>query len=445
MPKKKEEEAPTRTEILRGLTRGLSRSDEVVFTPADKLFNVHEIRLDSGIFSLNLALNGGYPCGQNVIIYGEPNVGKDLTANLCLAALQRNKGKEATAAFINNEGEFDKNFARLVGCKLDWSDGEIDLWEERHKKKLPAKKKKELKNEGIGDIWFPHAKDAQAAMDLILDLSSAGVFDMIVLNSIDGLILAEAMAGAQKDGISGASKGRGGQGRAQLLSDFFRLKGHIMQEPVKVKRRGRSVEEKRRTVCFFISQLRMAQIGPNITLDKQQTGGWALKHYSGVTLQMSRVSGKETYTGPQSKKAPDHVETSHLINYYLKKVKYGAADGKNVQVRYYKHDHVGKESTIPAGTLDEAEAIRTALLDTDWLVQHGSRGYYLRLPGHEERFIAGGRMLVDEVLRDEEEVRWACQKLLTERVSGTEVEENLPKVPGVGEDGSGEVRKDDKG
>lgn len=439
MGRKKTDDTPSRKDILKKHARSVGRQDGIIFSPADKLFNVHEIRLDTGIFALNLALKGGYPCGQNIMIYGEPNVGKDLTTNLCLAALQRNKGEEATAAFITNEGEFDKEFARLVGCKLDWSDGEINLWEEKNKTKLSLQEKKRRKSEGVGDIFFYSTEDAQSSMDLILQLTEAGVFDMIVLNSIDGLLLSEAAEGVEKDGIQGASAGRGGQRRAQLLSDFFRLKTHLMQTPLRIKKGRQVVEEKRRTVCFFVGQVRTESRG-YVTVRKAKTGGWALQHYAGVILNMSRVYGEETYMGPADSRKADHVETSHLINYQLEKVKYGAADGRNVHVRYYKRDAEKKGGIfIPGGTVDESKAVRTALLDIGWLHQHGTRGYYLRIPGEEESFIKGGRKSVDLWFREHPQESRRIQTLLNEEFRGSQEEEKETTEDGadVGGEGGG--------
>lgn len=446
MAKKKEEKAPTREEILKSLRRGMERDEEIIFVPADQLFNVHEIKLDTGIFPLNLELGGGYPGGQNVILFGEPNVGKDMLINCALAALQREKGNEATAAFIYNEGEFDKGFARMLGVKLDWSKREIELLEEKRQKKFSLAQKRAMMKEGIGEIQFYSAATAQTAMDIILDLLGAGVYDMIVLNSIDGLLLSEAIDGVEKeDSISGSTKGRGGQRRAALLSDFFRFKSHLMQEPLRIKVGKKVVVDKRRTVCFFTSQLRMAQLAPNVYADKQQTGGWALKHYSALTLHMSRVKGKETYMGQKDKKGEDHVETSHLIHIEIRKGKYGVSDGGAVQVQYYKKDHISGGRVIPAGTIDVTKAVRSAMMQVGWAKQRG-RYYDIQLPGDKEPLtLSGGRLAVDDYLFENPDVCLRAQKLLTERLCNAEIEEEQETVPSVGEDDGGEAREVDEG
>jgi RecA/RadA recombinase len=427
---KKDKKILTRAELLDHVHKYLRDNEGAVWVPANQLTNVHEERLDTGIFGLNWRTNGGYPAATNVTITGEPNVGKDLTVNYCLAALQRNKGSEANAAFINNEGEYDKNFGRLVGCRFDWTDEELDRLEEQMQEPLPKDVRKAMKHEGVGNADFITAQSTEDSLNIVLELLASGLYDLICLNSVDGLISSDALEGMEKEGIEGAGKGRGGEGRARLLSEFFRARNALMSEPYKTRLpSGTVVDTKRKTVNFFITQWRIQHLGPQITRDKQMSGGWPLKFWSSVILEMTRVPGEETYIGSKDPRAFDHVKTSHLINYYVQKGKHGVVDGPNVQVRYYKHDHPHGDVVLKAGTLDEAETVRAALMEFGWLTQHGSKGYSLHIPEADyepatDLFIEGGRFVVDEEIRVKPELYQLLKRRLTEHVVQASQERN---------------------
>jgi len=451
----KKESAPSRAERLKRANAAATRRDGVVFLPASELTNVHEERLDTGTYSLNKGTNGGYPCGKDILLAGGPGSGKDLTINLAIAACQRNKGNDATIAIIYTEGEWDKGFARLVGCKVSYSKEEIEQLEEKRGMKFSRQAKAAMRKEGVGFIGTYTANNAAAALDMMMDFAREGIFDIVVLNSIDGLIVPVAEEAVDEGSIADATKGRGGEKRAAMLSDFFRHKNNIMRRTYKISQGKKTIETPRKTVFFYISQFRMAHINKYVTTDKHISGGNAVKFYAGLILEISRTRGEETYMGVKKANSPDHIETSHVMNYHFSKGKYGCADGISIEFRYYKRDHY-KNGVLVArgGTIDESAAIRASLAKEKFLTKRGTRAHILSLPNKEPIELPGARPLVDRWLMENPDIKLLAMDALNERLlqrvanqeeEGCErSEEEEEKVPEVRKESSRGAGKNDK-
>lgn len=415
----KKEAILTRAQRLKRVNSNASGRDGVIFQPASELTNVHTERLDTGTYSLNRAFNGGYPCGKDIILAGGPGSGKDLTINLAIAACQRTKGNDATIAIVYTEGEWDKEFARMVGCKVSYSTEEITKLEEARGITFSKSEKASMRKEGVGFIGIYTVSNAADALDTLLDFAEEGIFDIVVLNSIDGLIVPEAEEAVDAGGIDDARKGRGGERRAAMLSDFFRHKNKFMCIPLEVTdpKTKKIVSVSRKTVFFYISQLRTAHLNKYVSTDKQISGGQAIRFYSAIILEISRTKGEETYMGVKKYNSPDHVETSHIINYHLTKVKYGGADGMNVEFRYYKRDHYNNGKLVArGGVVDESAAIRASLAKEGLLTKRGNLAHLLTLPGEDPIELPGARPLVDKWLLEHPDTRIKAIKILTEKM-----------------------------
>lgn len=72
-------------------------------------------RLSSGSPALDIALKGGFPCGRQTNIVGDPSFGK---TSLCIsAAIQStNQGKEVI--WVDTEHKFDRDYAAVQGLDL---------------------------------------------------------------------------------------------------------------------------------------------------------------------------------------------------------------------------------------------------------------------------------------------------------------------------------------
>ena len=80
--------------------------------------------LDTGFPPLNEAisgdLEGGFPCGRIIEIFGPPSAGKTFLATKAMIAAQKGKG---IAAFFDHENSFDVGLAEGMGLQSDEDEG----------------------------------------------------------------------------------------------------------------------------------------------------------------------------------------------------------------------------------------------------------------------------------------------------------------------------------
>jgi len=391
-------------------------------------------RRSSGIIGLDGKLGGGYPHGCNVVLTGDPGAGKDLLLNLVIRENQRTYGDESAVLIVYLEqGGWDKQHARNVGVKVPYSKGEIAILEEQGARFTPAQKKAML-TDSIGNIDIAAPKTTEEALDCISEAASENYWQIAILNSIDAMSsLAESEAVAE-DGIEGFKKGRGGEGRALILSAHYRNQNAIMMTPFDMEDSG----ELRETTFFWVSQYRMAHTSEYTTTKESISGGQSVQYYSALTLKVEKGKVTEqTYYGPADYKNPKHVPTSDIHRVYVKKGKYGIATGDMAEFRFYHHDHYENgKMTIPIGTIDESGTMRAELINRKWLVRRG-REYHLHLPGDAEPIIIDGkRTHVDARFRQDHELRERIQGALINAEPETNTEGEEEEVSPLGEEGS---------
>jgi recombination protein RecA len=77
---------------------------------------VEPIRIPTGIFSLDTALDGGFPCGRWSIVAGRLQSGK---STMCFRAIANAQKMGLRALYINTEARFKKEWAAKQGVNLD--------------------------------------------------------------------------------------------------------------------------------------------------------------------------------------------------------------------------------------------------------------------------------------------------------------------------------------
>jgi len=185
----------------------------------------------SGSLALDIALGvGGIPRGRIIEIFGMEASGKTTLALHMIAEVQKRGG---TAAFIDAEHALDPTYSRALGVDLD-------------------------------HILISQPNSGEQALEITEQLTRSGAIDIIVVDSVAALVPTAEIEGQMGEATVGL--------QARLMSQAMRkLSGAISQS---------------KTIVVFTNQMRSkistSRFGPSTTT----SGGWALKFYASLRLQM---------------------------------------------------------------------------------------------------------------------------------------------------------------
>ena len=187
--------------------------------------------IPTGSLALDIALGvGGIPRGRIIEIFGMESSGKTTLALHMIAEVQKRGG---TAAFIDAEHALDPTYSRALGVDLD-------------------------------HILISQPNSGEQALEITEQLTRSGAIDIIVIDSVAALVPTAEIEGQMGDSQVGL--------QARLMSQAMRkLSGAISQS---------------KTIVVFTNQMRSmistSRFGPSTTT----AGGWALKFYASLRLQM---------------------------------------------------------------------------------------------------------------------------------------------------------------
>jgi recombination protein RecA len=189
--------------------------------------------IPTGSIGLDMALGvGGLPKGRVIEIYGPESSGKTTLAMHVIAESQKAGG---LAAFIDAEHAFDRFYAEKLGIDTD-------------------------------NLLISQPDHGEQALEIAENLIRSGAIDVIVIDSVAALVPKAEIEGEMGDSKMGL--------QARLMSQALRkLTGTI---------------NKTNCVCIFINQLR-DKIGVMFGSPETTTGGYALKFYASVRLDIRRI------------------------------------------------------------------------------------------------------------------------------------------------------------
>jgi recombination protein RecA len=189
--------------------------------------------ISSGSIGLDLALGvGGYPRGRVVEIYGPESSGKTTLALHAIAEAQRQGG---VAAFIDAEHALDVGYARRLGVNL-------------------------------AELLVSQPDTGEQALEIAEQLVRSGACDLVVIDSVAALVPRAEIEGEMGDAHMGV--------QARLMSQALR--------------KLTAVVSRNQSTVIFINQMRM-KIGVVFGNPETTTGGYALKFYSSVRLDIRRI------------------------------------------------------------------------------------------------------------------------------------------------------------
>jgi len=189
--------------------------------------------IPSGSILLDAALGvGGYPRGRVVEIYGPESSGK---TTLALHAIAESQKKGGIAAFVDAEHALDPIYAKNLGVNVD-------------------------------ELWVSQPDTGEQALEIVESLVRSGAMDIIVVDSVAALTPRAEIEGDMGDSHMGL--------QARLMSQALRKLTAIIS--------------KTHTCLIFINQIRM-KIGVMFGNPETTTGGFALKFYSSMRLEIRKV------------------------------------------------------------------------------------------------------------------------------------------------------------
>lgn len=185
----------------------------------------------SGSLALDIALGvGGIPKGRIIEVFGMESSGKTSLALHMIAEVQREGG---TAAFIDAEHALDPTYSRALGVDLD-------------------------------HMLISQPNSGEQALEITEQLTRSGAIDIIVVDSVAALVPTAEIEGQMGDSQVGL--------QARLMSQAMRkLSGAISQS---------------KTIVVFTNQMRSTISGSRFGPSTTTSGGWALKFYASLRLQM---------------------------------------------------------------------------------------------------------------------------------------------------------------
>lgn len=218
-------------------------------------------RIPTGIFPFDLACGGGFPMGRVSIVFGPESSNK---TNICLKAIGEGQKiyTDKKAVFIDAEGAYDPDWARLMGVDTD-------------------------------ALIVIHPEYAEQAVDIIEAFLYASDVFMVVLDSIAALSTQnEIESSAEKAAVGGASLVIGKLFKKATVSfNRMRNQGHIPP------------------AFIGINQIRH-KIGVMFGDPETQPGGNALKFAASF---MVRVYGKNILDKKINPTMPAFKHTSVII------------------------------------------------------------------------------------------------------------------------------------
>ncbi len=189
--------------------------------------------IPSGSILLDAALGvGGYPRGRVIEIYGPESSGK---TTLALHAIAESQKLGGIAAFVDAEHALDPVYAKNLGVNVD-------------------------------ELWVSQPDTGEQALEIVESLVRSGAMDIIVVDSVAALTPRAEIEGEMGDSHMGL--------QARLMSQALR--------------KLTATISKTKTCVIFINQIRM-KIGVMFGNPETTTGGFALKFYSTIRLEVRKV------------------------------------------------------------------------------------------------------------------------------------------------------------
>jgi recombination protein RecA len=232
-------------------------------------------RLPTGSLGLDVALNGGIPCGMVIQYFGEESSMKTTMALKACALVQQLYGAEARIGWVAVE-PFDKYWANQVGVRIPFTAAELKLM---RNKDVP--KYKNVKN--VGEFVLVSAISGEDNLQAAYDMIASGLFHLVVVDSIAAL---QPMAEVEKEMDE------------KTMGQLPRLVGQFLKKCYSAFNTELDGGVRNETAVLLINQVR-EKLGGYGHPEPEPPGGRALRHAAAATVRFKRG---EVYKSEDSEK-----------------------------------------------------------------------------------------------------------------------------------------------
>lgn len=303
-------------------------------------------RVPTGILNLDIATNGGLPCGGMSMFVGGENAGKNWLLFQCIKQQQIIYGDDCRFGMIGTEMAFDKDQARKCGVKVAFSETEIEakdraLFRKKGKHLLPAL----LDNyrEQVGHFVIVPPETAEKSFELCAEMVDENVYNIVSIDSFGSILTEEEKDKSMEDKERVA-------GAAGLNTRLMRkLNAAFAPE---------ETGDPNLTCLIGTNQLRDAIKAQAFQKQTHESGGRALKHGRFVTVELTRIAWMRRGKGKTKR---DKEKIGRVMKWSITKQKAGGHDGIEGEYNFMyaptlHHDRgvMALLEGVPLGLIDKA-------------------------------------------------------------------------------------------
>jgi recombination protein RecA len=306
----------------------------VQVTLASELNTPYYLRRPTGILGLDIAMGGGFHAGGHAEIYGGRSVGKTYLAFQTAGQVQRNYGDAANILIVSTEIRPDKSFARKAGFRVAYSQEEVEHYAYvRSTRGMDPFTEEEIEDLMYqpGNVVIVTGETGEKSLDVAYDALEAGLFQLVIVESLGALLSSDQDAGDVGDRTYGGS--------SVMLTNFMnKVYPLFIMDKVTETGKGASKQVHRsmlETTLIGINQAR-AIIGgsPKGPKERAAAGAYAWKHAQLISVELNPSSGI---------KGKDGELAGRDVRWVISKGKVGTHDGKTGKYAFY---HVPPEDPV---------------------------------------------------------------------------------------------------
>ena len=316
-----------------------------------------EVRLATGIMSLDLALRGGFPAGSIHQIFGPDGSGKDYLSNLVMAEVQKAYAEKANIFWMSFGYKPDKEFMRMSGVKLKCSDDEL-----MNKGHALEDITDEMRGESVGNILFIDVNEA--AKEQPAETLLGAVIKLVASNKFQLGIINELGSGETRDNVKKSLH------EDARMATWASLMSSFCQKYYSALRISDEDGRPNKTCLLMINPVRANLDSHSARFNPYtQGGGYALKHAKAVDIHLR--PGAAIRTSKEGKIGKE-------IKWKISKAKHGISEGAEGSYNFLFNKGVDLVADL-ANTAKAHGAVRNAgpvyyILDYDDKIKGGLAG-----------------------------------------------------------------------
>jgi RecA/RadA recombinase len=317
--KKEEKQAPAANAMawLEKVNKDRRFQGKAQIRMASQVKTPYNLRRPSGILSLDIALGGGLHAGGVVELQGIKSAGKTFLAYTFAAKVQEIYKEKTNILIYAVEIRTDKDFARMAGLKIAYSEEEIEETDMMRiasgQKALTEDDKEDLRTQ-VGNIIIVVADTAESGLSVVEDaLRKFGGFQLVIIESLGAFLTKEGEEHDIGDKLFGGST-------IAMTSFMNKIYPLFMMD----RDDGSMLE----TTVLGINQAR-AKIGATRfeRAERAAMGAHAWQHAQLVNVLLER--------GAKLRDGEKGPVVGRSVNFTLEKGKAGTHDGKSGSYNYY--------------------------------------------------------------------------------------------------------------